>query len=866
KKQPNHTKRWGNPMPTIHNGVGTWYYGKRRIHSRKGACEFCKRVVELQSYDTTLYFVFFMVPLISLGQKRIFNKCSACTRHRVMPLKQWEANKAAAVAQLLEKLQQDPDNRDTILSGLALASAYQDEGLLDKLADALARHRTDDAAIQAQLGASYFYFARYAEAEAAFRASLQAQDDPAVRRQLAWALLKQGRPREALPYLRHVLDERLTEQAGMLYLLAEGYQAEGLHQEALELMDQRDAAFPELAAGKDWVKQRRTSERYRETAKKIRSAYLTESSRAGYREGSWIAYVPRVIGPLVLFGLLCWYLGAAFWAGRAQRVYLVNGWDKPYTVAVNGREQRLMPGSHNLVHVPEGEVTVEFRDPQLHLEPIHCRVESSFWSRPFVRHTFVINPDEVAVLEKDEAFYGDKNPAQAPQPEQKILLGQPFYAFDGIDYEFEPFPQTLQVEEGSTAHKTRVGAFPNLTSDVRMLIAGEVLGPPEQEAYARRLLQLEPSDIVPLAWLLTRLGDEGGLAFLRPHLGDRPLRVEWHRLYEGLMARAHPDEDLRPAYRQLVAETHRQPDALYLLARLPNEDPGEADKLLAEAAAADPPSVYALYALGYNAIEAGRPDDGLRWMKRAFERAPQNFTVLHGYREALLAAKQYDTLLDLLRGWQMRPGQRRPALVDQVRVYGLKGDQAQARQAIAQVVQAAGMAGNNAARQRTEDSLELTLACARGDTARFLELAPRAGEDKFEAAVLRGNLREATGLVEPATEHTVVQRGLLYLAAMKAGDKKLADEQWALLVAALKKEAGYARQLAALLEGGHPPDVARVRRLVMQPEQKRVVVAALARRYPETAKDLLPLARQLDFEADPTSLCLRKLLEGIGSN
>ncbi len=849
-------------MPTVHNGIGTWYYGKRRIHSRKGTCEFCKRVAELQSYDTTLYVVVFMVPLLSLGQKRIFGKCSACSRHRVMPLKQWEANKAAAVAQLLEKLQQDPDNRDTILSGLALASAYQDQALLDKLADALASHRTDDAAIQAQLGASYFYFARYAEAEAAYRASLQVQDDPAVRRQLAWALLKQGRPREALPYLRHILDERLKEQAGMLYLLAEGYQAEGLHQEALELMDQRDAAFPELAASKDWAKQRKTSERYRETGKKIRSAYLTESSQAGYREGTWLAYVPRVIGPLVVLGLICWYLGAAVWIGRAQRVWLVSGWDKPYTVAVNGREMKLAPGSHTLVRVPEGEVTVEFRDPNLPLEPIHGRVESLFWTRPFVRHTFVINPDEVAVLEQEEAQYTEHPPPNAPPgPAPHWFLGKPFYSFDGIDYEFEPFPASVQVSEGGTVRKTRLGAYPNLTSDVRLRVAGQLLGQPEQEEYARRLLQLNPNDILPLTWVVGRLGDEEGLAFLRPHLADRPIRVEWHRMYQALMEKAHPDEDLRPAYRKLVEETGRQPDAVYLLARLPNEDTAEADKLLQEAATADPPSTYALYALGTNAIEAGRPDEGLLWMKMAGERAPENFTVGHGYREALLAAKQYDALLVLTRTWQAQPGRRVVALVDQVRAYGLKGDQAHAREVMAQLVQGAGNPADNAARQRTEDNLELVLACALGDTARFLEVAQRSGESKFEVALLRGNLREATGLVEPATEHTVVQRGLLYLAAAKAGDKKLAEEQWPLLVAALKKETGYTRQLAGMLEGRQPPDVARIRRLVIQPEQKRVLVAVVARRHPETAKDLLPLARQLDFAADATSLCLRKLME-----
>ena len=71
-------------MPTVHDGIGTWYYGKDRIHTRKGTCKFCNSVEELRSYDTTLYFVFFFIPLVPLGKRKVFDECPSCTRHRVM--------------------------------------------------------------------------------------------------------------------------------------------------------------------------------------------------------------------------------------------------------------------------------------------------------------------------------------------------------------------------------------------------------------------------------------------------------------------------------------------------------------------------------------------------------------------------------------------------------------------------------------------------------------------------------------------------------------------------------------------------------------------------------------------------------------
>ena len=72
-------------MPTVINGIGTWYYGKRRIHSRKGTCESCGRQADLVSFDTTLFVVVVFVPVIPLQRKRILNQCSAQLADGIAP-------------------------------------------------------------------------------------------------------------------------------------------------------------------------------------------------------------------------------------------------------------------------------------------------------------------------------------------------------------------------------------------------------------------------------------------------------------------------------------------------------------------------------------------------------------------------------------------------------------------------------------------------------------------------------------------------------------------------------------------------------------------------------------------------------------
>ena len=51
-------------MPSIVNGCGTWYYGEKNVEEHEGTCSSCHSHVKLRSYDTRLYFVIFLIPVI----------------------------------------------------------------------------------------------------------------------------------------------------------------------------------------------------------------------------------------------------------------------------------------------------------------------------------------------------------------------------------------------------------------------------------------------------------------------------------------------------------------------------------------------------------------------------------------------------------------------------------------------------------------------------------------------------------------------------------------------------------------------------------------------------------------------------------
>ena len=104
-------------MPVTYNGIGTRYHGQTNVQTRTGVCRSCGRTVQLQSYDTRLWFVILYIPIIPLGRKHIIDSCPACRRHYATDLDKWET------ARQLDRLGlviPAPDERDPEVTLVAL--------------------------------------------------------------------------------------------------------------------------------------------------------------------------------------------------------------------------------------------------------------------------------------------------------------------------------------------------------------------------------------------------------------------------------------------------------------------------------------------------------------------------------------------------------------------------------------------------------------------------------------------------------------------------------------------------------------------------------------------------------------------------
>jgi tetratricopeptide (TPR) repeat protein len=835
-------------MPFTINGIGTWYYGKRRMYTNSGTCEFCNRTTDLQSYDTTLFLVVVFIPIVPLGSKRILNQCASCRKHRVLSLSQWESARQRDYADLEEQLQSKPNDRAVILRGVGLAIAYQDEPGFDRAVEAAQDKHLRDAGVQAALGDGHAFFARWPGAEQAYHASLAVDDNDVIREQLAWVMLKQGRPDDARPYLEHILDHKKTESGWLFYYLIAGYQAQGRHEEALQVMDEFEQALPQLAAAKEYQQQRKTSLRHGPSGKKIPSAMLAPAA-PGYRQGNWTSRLPRWIAAFIALGCLVAYFGSAIWIGQSRQVYLINGTSKPYSVVVDGTRHKLAANSAKAIRIPEGEVQVDFADIRPALQPLRVQVHSSFWTRPFAGHTFIINPDRSAIVLEEETYYA-ANPRRAGPP--GVLFGRAFYEMTGIDYEFQSFPPSIQVNKHAEVRKKRVALATNLPAETRLGLL-QKLDPKEQINICQDLLAIDPGNSIFLYYLSSRLTPDNAIQYVEARLDEQPILVEWHRVYQTLMERHYPEKDVRERYRKLLAENQGTAELLYLLGRA-DPDFEEGEKLIRQAATVKPPSGHAFGSLGFRALCEAQFAEASAWYEKALPLLTEKSLFEQFYQDALLANGDYDKLLQLLQLNAQVPERQATASVQIMRIHAIRGDLAQARQQLGPTL----ALYPSRERDKVQKALESILCWSTGDAEGFLKTV--GDTQSFEAYFLRGQLQQAAGQVPTDGQDAAALRGLLYLEATRSGDKELAKVHWQGLLDELHKGGHDQKRFGDMLAADKAPDARLVQRIPVDPPIKRVLLAVLAQRFPDQANEALTLARRLNYQHDAVSLCLARFL------
>ncbi|MCC6680221.1 MAG: hypothetical protein IT445_04885 [Phycisphaeraceae bacterium] len=839
-------------MPTLINGCGVWHYGRDHVHSHLATCEHCGQYTRLSSHDTGRYFCLLYVPLIPLGKLRIIDQCPLCKRMRTMKLAEWNRQKTEQVSKAVNEHLAAPADQDKAAAAIAATVFFEDEsaflGLTERIADTFAH----DDKILAALAQGYGYFGYPDAAVDAYEQSLALKDDPVMHQRLALLLAHLKQPKQAEPHARSVLEDKAASNTGLLYVIAGTYLEQGQHAEAARLIDESLAAFPHLEKNKDWRKLRKLADK-----SSTRRLNVLPDIDQPVRSSRFGGKVAAIIGPAILLIAALIYLIVAASLGR-HTVHVVNGLNRPYIVEIEGQTLSLAPHERKSLKLDEGAVLVHVQEANLGIADQSLSIHTSLLSRPFRRTTFIINPDQTALLCVMPIAYSECGDIEPDEP-FRLLLGQALYALAKIDYPFQEPPNTLQIPEDGVVVKRQLAWYDNnLTLQEQVYVVIDEAGDEAAIDLLQRRICYDPEAVPDLSSLAYLMEAQAFLDFIGPHLDKPPLRIEWHRTYQSVVGSLGRKPQLIEQYRARLSADPDNTSLMYLLARIMQGD--ESTALLRQAAEGDPPCAFAYHGLAYQCEIVGDYQQAMQFNSRSRQLEPDN---------SLFEQKQ----IDLLHGaglWQQLLDHPYSELEDaddyatcEWRCYllAMMDRDDEPRQEIDQM--AAQLAQNDYPPQEVNDWKARQLALLNyyhGNADAFISLT----EDQqnwamqFETALLQ---KRWTDAAELAKEDSL---GLLLAASLAQlyGQTDIAKPMFDNALALCRDNDDDQITAAEWLSGEQAPDESSVRQLEMKPYHKSIVLLALGVRFPDQRDHYWPQAEKLNHDHRPPYFSLAAALAG----
>ncbi len=845
-------------MPHTVNGFGTWYWGRSNLHTRMGTCSLCGAYGRLTSYNTTLFFVAMFIPVFPLKRKRVMDECPACRKHLALEQSKWEEIRNKAVADAVAAAVADPNSEQKALDLLGTTMSFRSDEAFVRAAELVKMRMKGSAAVQTALAQGYAFFARPTEAAEAYTRSLSIKLDPEVVSTLVLLLLRQGLVKEAEAYTRPMLAAGQRDKVGLNYLVVEAYQAAAQHDDAQRALADIVRAFPEIEGETEFLNYRRTSQR--SPGKRIKPVNLRPIGDEGQVKTSFASMVPRLIPPALLVLAVVIYVSVAVSEGRSRTVWFVSGLQRPYEVEVAGRHTSVGRRVAAHLEIPEGEWTMHVTGEDIHIEPQTVKIETPIWKRPFLKKTFVINPDRTGVVVTGSCEFS-KNVAGAHGPSEVEHLGEVQYAFDDMDYVFMPYPSEISVSDTTVVvKKTRVG-LPEAQDDPGSIPKAIARG--GLTAFLRHRVACDPREDMSVLACSALMSPDEFVAMARPRLADRPVRVEWHRAYQVAMERSGTSLDLYREYTAQLDKDAGNTALMYLVGRV-SPDRTEATRLFKAAAEGKPPLAYGDFAMAYDAMAAGRYDDAIALSRTAQELDPNNLQFKQWELEGLKAKGDYRAMLEQCHLRQARKPHQLQPVEDEVELIASQGDAAGAISAANAWIK---RETNNASSSDADMGrlhFQAVAQYAAGNRTEFVKVAAQipSAQRKFEVALTDGQLEIAAKAVDEGIADSDAAELLLYVAGSMAEREDFAAVHLRAAIEGLKKSTRDERTLAAWL-GDKKPSAKDACDMLLTPQQKRVALLALAVRYPADKAAYVEAAKKFDYDHAFPHLFVKNAIEEL---
>lgn len=845
-------------MPFTYNGIGTRYYGKKNLEIRPGTCRSCNRAVQLQSYDTRLWFVIIYIPIIPLGRKRILDYCPSCRRHYVSDLDKWETARQLEVSGAMDKYRSNPTPENAIAAHQQMLGFHQVTEATE-FQKTMAAQFPDNAKIHAYLGSALDHIGRRDQAVESYKRALELRPDlPEARVGIARGYIREGRLDEARKMLSFLEKSGSAQLYSLepLETLAYAYQSRGQHQEALDLFSKLMEELPKISEHPAFRKAVAKSEKVVNRGpsmlpkQKFSLKRMFQSSGGGGSRGPAVTARGLVVVGVIIALVFLVLAFSNEYIRHHRKVYVVNGYDTPATVDVAGAGAVTHFSGVEKMVLAEGRHHAVISGPVN--EEVDFEIHDDYFNRWFGDDLWVINVGGGALLELSEATYSAN-----PQPVvETIHTGQTFEHFFNVTHAFKPLPKSVEVNSGGSRTLVGLEVFEGDASDVfayyqKKKTLSEALG------FAETWLHAHPDDEVMIQTYALAAGHEKQVprfdAFLRSGLTNRPVRIVWHRAYQNLHNRKAEHASLVSQYDEMLRQDSTNSAMLYLRGRL-ETNRAVARDYFTRASDADPRNPYAAFAMGYDRMSAGDWKGSRPLLARAVELSPHDIgfaNLLFINRLALGEAQavEQEWRKKLVRDPLDYYGQFE--LIDALAAQGKSEQAVTAADNFAALCRVKyGAAGDKVAAAAKYRALYLS-----GDFDKLKSTAAKdtssAGQTVIAMALIEQGQADAAAKALPSdldSDDKELFYFALSIAYHQSGNETAAAQWRARGIETLEAGNNEETQAASLLTRGEPPTRTEVEDVAVPPQIKSVILTVLIEEYPQSRSQLGDLARTLNVE------------------
>jgi hypothetical protein len=589
----------------------------------------------LQSYDTRHAICFLFVPIIPLGKRRINSHCKRCDRFYQIPWKEWFDSTEEYGSLLSSELAGGAPDRDKVLASIVGIAQMQSIKLIHENLDSIDRVFRDDEEVQATLAGVLLSLGDFSGAYPYSVRAFELNHSDENRELLGIIALNTGKLEEARAAFQFIMNGALQEKYNVLEALVECYQEQGRHDEALDLLEAMEKAFPNEATQKETKRLRKISNKHAGTDKSV-------VPKSAPKKGS--TKLSRGLQVAVLLLVILGFVGASIYQGSTHDVYFLNGLPSPYTVEIDGSPYTLSAARVIPIPIGDGDFTVHVVEENLGLNDVEISVRTNFFTRLFISDIFVVNPDASGFIGWEDIPYSESNSQEVDDRYQnKVHFGSTTYEFADIDFIFEESPDEISTESSGIIMRKALSNYTNLDyTDSVDYIAGNH-GESALFNFLRLVIASNPMDSNIHAYASQYLSPENAVKVLEPYLEQRMDDLHYHRYYQEAAQFVYSSEEIHQRYQGYLDQSPENPDLLYLLGRN-TIDPAKANEFYKRAYSAPEPSVWAAWAYTYNLLANAKFEEALEFSSVWTERFPENEPLAGVAMTVAMATGDYDSI------------------------------------------------------------------------------------------------------------------------------------------------------------------------------------------------------------------------------